>query len=106
MPGKNRPTKRNRLDFVRPATKPGDIVSVARLPPAYVTELRDNPDDPANPLQAGRILPGVRATLTLSGSPYTFTVRVVTAADGTPHLVDLRVRPPSASVTWRSATPT
>jgi hypothetical protein len=92
--GKNRPAKRNPLDFVHPGTKPGNVVGVQLLPPGYVTELRDNKDDFGNPLQVGRILPGVRATLTLSGCPFTFTVRVVPDQDGTPQLVDLRVRSP------------
>jgi hypothetical protein len=91
---KKRPGKRNRLDFVHSGTKPGDVVSVQLLPPGYVTELRDNKDDFGNPLQVGRILPGVRATLTLSGCPFAFTVRVVPDEDGTPQLVDLRVRSP------------
>ena len=94
MDGKNRPANRNRLDFVLAGTKPGDVVSVAMLPPDFVTELRDNPDDFGNPLQVGRILPGVRATLTLSGCPFAFTVRVARGQDGTPQLVDLRVRSP------------
>jgi hypothetical protein len=94
MTGKNQPAKRNRLDFVRPGTKSGDVVSIALLPPEFVTELRDNPDDFGKPLQVGRILPGVRATLELSGCPFTFMVRVVTDGGGTPQLVDLRVRSP------------
>lgn len=94
MDGKNRPANRNRLDFVYPGTKPGNVVSVQLLPPDFVTELRDNPDDFGNPLQVGRILQGVRATLTLSGCPFAFTVRVAPDQYGTPQLVDLRVRSP------------
>lgn len=94
MLDKKRPAMRNRIDFVHPGTKRGDVVGFSLLEPSYVTELRDNPADFENPLQVGRILPGVRATLRLSGCPFTFTVRVVPDQDGTPQLVDLRVRSP------------
>lgn len=96
MPPKNPPPKRNALDFIPPGTKRGDVVSFEPLPPDYVTELRDSPDDFSNPLKVGRMLPGRRVALTLSGWPFKFIVRVVPDEDGKSQVVDLRIHSPSA----------
>lgn len=95
MDSKDRPSQRNKLDFVPPGTKRGEVLSYSPLPRAYVTELRDSPDGwEHSPIEVGRVLPGQRVALTLSGWPFEFIVRVVTDADGRPQIVDLRMRSP------------
>ena len=91
MPPKDPPPKRNALDFILPGTNRGAVVSFEPMPPDYVTELRDNPDDFSNPLKVGRMLPGRRVALTLSGWPFKFIVRVVPDEDGKSQVVDLRI---------------
>lgn len=97
MARKNQPSKRNALDFVHAGTKRGEVIGWSDLPPDYVTELRDNPEGfEKGPIEVGRILPGERARLRLSGFPFVFDIRVVHDEHGNPHVVDLRMySPPS-----------
>ncbi|WP_131805086.1 hypothetical protein [Mycobacterium lehmannii] len=76
-----------------PSKKPVSRVGFMPLPPAYVTELRDNPDGADKPpIEVGRFLPGERGILTIPGGKFRFTVRVIRDEDGNPQIVDFHMR--------------